>query len=60
MAQLGLFPLGVLLFFVGLAFFLVTFIILRAVPKIHPMSQAEKQPPISPDIPAHSDAVLMV
>jgi PAS domain S-box-containing protein len=60
MIELGLFPLGVLLFFIGLAFFLVTFFVLRAVPNIRPMSQTDKQHPISSDLPAHSDAVIMV
>ena len=60
MIEFGLLPLGVLLFFIGLAFFGVTFLVLRAVPKIRPISSAEKQNPISLDIPTHTDAILMV
>jgi PAS domain S-box-containing protein len=60
MFESGLFPVGVLLFFIGLVFLLVTYIVLRAVPKIHPMTQADKQNTILPDLPTHSDAVLMV
>ena len=40
--------------------FLATFFILRAVPRIRPLSQTENKSPISPDLPAHSEAVLMV
>ena len=60
MFELGIFPLGILLLFVGLAFFLVTYLVLRAVPKIRPISQHNKQLPISPDLPAHSNGVMMV
>ncbi len=60
MFELGIFPLGILLLFVGFAFFLVTYLILRAVPKIRPISQTQKPPPISPDLSAHSNGVLMV
>jgi GAF domain-containing protein len=56
----GLFPLGFLLFSIGLVLFVITYIILRAVPKIRPKPQVEQNSPISSDIPPHSDAVLMV
>ena len=60
MLETGLFPLGVLLLSVGFVIFLATFFILRAVPRIRPLSQTENKSPISPDLPAHSEAVLMV
>ena len=56
----GLLPLGVIAVFVGLTFFLATYLILRVVPKIRPLSLTEKKSPIAPDLPAHSEAVLMV
>ncbi len=60
MFEIGIFPLGILLLFVGLAFFLVTYLILRAVPKIRPISQIQRQLPISPDLPSHNNGVLMI
>ena len=60
MFESGLFSLGIFTILVGLTFFLVTFLVLRAVPKIHPISSSEKKPPILPDLPAHSEAVLMI
>ncbi len=60
MFESGLFSLGIFTVLVGLTFFLVTFLVLRAVPKIRPSSSAEKKPPILPDLPAHSEAVLMI
>ena len=60
MLELGLFPLGVILFFVGLAFFWITYFVLRAIPKIRPNTQPQEHNPISSNLPAHSDAVLLV
>jgi len=60
MFESGLFSLGIFTILVGLTFFLVTFLVLRAVPKIRPLSSTAKKPPILPDLPAHSEAVLMV
>jgi len=60
MFESGLFPIGVLLLFIGLAIFLVTYFVLRAVPHIRTKSKDNKEQPISPDVPAHRDAVLMV
>ena len=60
MFESGLFPLGVLLFLIGAVFFLVTYGILRVVPKIRPKFRNEKQQSIAPDIANHMDAVLIV
>jgi len=60
MFESGLISEGVLLFFIGFAFLLITFLILRVIPSIHPLTQAKKQDHISPDLPAHQDAVLIV
>ena len=60
MSETGTLPLGIAITLVGLTFFLLTYFLLRAVPKIRPLPFARKKPPVVPKLPAHSEAVLMV
>ncbi len=57
----GSFGLGVLLVVLGLAFFLLTPFILRAVPRLRPITQDAPLPqPISLDLPKNEDALLLI
>ncbi len=60
MFELGAIPLGVTLFFAGLAFFLLTVFLLRLIPRSASFSKGSSLPPVVPDMPAHENAVLVV
>ena len=56
----GISSLGIFLLVTGLLFFVAAYLILRVIPKIRPQNTTQLKPNPSSDIPAHSDAVLVV
>ncbi|HIE56730.1 MAG TPA: GAF domain-containing protein, partial [Anaerolineales bacterium] len=60
MFEAGMLPSGIILTLIGLSFVALVYFILRVVPKIRPISSAQTKPPITPNLPTHNDAVVMV
>jgi PAS domain S-box-containing protein len=60
MPELSPIVLGIILLTLGLVFFLLALVFLRLMPKLQPLTKTPSQPPTSLDIPAHSEAVLLV
>ena len=60
MFELGAIPLGVTLFLAGLAFFLLTFFLLRVIPHNISFSKGSSLIPVVPDVAQHDNAVLVI
>ncbi|MBN1146632.1 MAG: GAF domain-containing protein [Anaerolineales bacterium] len=52
--------LGIIALSLGLGFLLLTLLFLRLMPKLQPLTKSPSRPPVSLDLPLHSDAVLLI
>ncbi len=60
MIELGALPLGVTLFLAGLAFFILTTILLRVIPQYISFSKGSSLAPVVPELPQHDNAVIVI
>lgn len=60
MFELGIVPLGITLFLLGVGLFFLAYIILRLVSRFVSSTTNTKQSPLTPELPDHENAVIIV